>query len=144
MEANILINKNKYELKYIKVQPGRVISEELKPGYTKFQNGRHWWSKQTSFEVESRWLSDAMFDGITERTVKANLDKYEVKDGKLYFRPYLEIVFDNSTIIERFDTDSALNDRLISLRANVFTQPDVKLSQFNSEGFEIKAQWYGY
>lgn len=143
MEVSILINKNKYELKYIKVQPGRLISETLKPGFTKYQDGRHWWSKQTSFEVESRWVSDAMFDGITVSNVNANLDKYQVKDGKLYLRPYLEIVFDKSTLIERFDTDSELNDRLNLLRAYVFTQPDVKLSQFNSKDFEYQGQWYG-
>jgi hypothetical protein len=141
MEANILINKNKYELKYIKQQPGKLVSSELKPGYTKFQNGRHWWSKQTSFEVEARWVSDTMFDGIPESSIEKN-DVYQVKEGKLYLRPFLTIVFETETLVERFDTDQELNDRLISLRANVFPQPDVKLSQFNTADFEYRGTRY--
>lgn len=143
MEASILINKNKYELKVIKAQPGKVISDTLKPGYTKFNKGRFFWSKPTSYEVEACWISDNLFDGITESSIK-NSDKYQVKDGKLYLRPFLTMVFDTETLVERFDTDSALNDRLITLRASVFTQPDVKLSQFNTPDFEYKYSdgWY--
>lgn len=137
MEASILINKNKYELKFIKVQPGKLVSEELKLGYTKFNPRRNWWSKPTSFEVEARWVAEDLFDGITESSVKNN-NVYQVKESKLYLRPFLTMVFDNETLVERFDTDSALNDRLISLKAHVFSQPDIKLSQFNTPDFEYK------
>lgn len=142
MEANILLNQNKYELKYIRVQPGKLISDELKPGYTKFQNGRYWWSKQTSFEVDARWVSDNLFDGIPESTVKANPDRYQIIEGKLFSRPFLEIIFDNQTIVERFDTEQQLNDRLVYLKDNVFFQPAVKLVKFNTEGFEYQSQGY--
>lgn len=93
MEANILINKNKYELKYIKQQPGKLVSDELKPGYTKFNKRRYWWSKQTSFDVEARWVAEHLFDGITESSFKDN-NVYHVKDGKLYQRPFLTMVFE--------------------------------------------------
>jgi hypothetical protein len=143
MEANILINKNKFELKYIKVQPGKLVSDTLKPGYTKFQDGRYFWSKQTSYEVEPCWISDNLFDGITESNIK-NSDKYQVVDGKLYLRPLLELIFDNDTLIERFDTDKELNERVLFLRGYVFTQPDVSLTQINTDSFAYKSigSWY--
>lgn len=143
MEANILINKNKYELKFIKVQPGKLVSDILKPGYTKYQKGRFFWSKPTSYEVEACWISDNIFDSISESSIK-NSDKYQVIDGKLYLRPLLTMVFDTETLVERFDTDKELNDRLMYLRDYVFIQPDVKLSQFNTPDFEYKYSggWY--
>jgi hypothetical protein len=142
MEANILINKKKFELKYIKVQPSKLVSDTLKPGYTKFKDGRYWWSKQTSYEVEACWVSDILFDGINESSIK-NSDKYQVVDGKLYLRPLLELVFDNDTLIERFDTDKELNERVLYLRGHVFTQPEVSLTQINTENFAYKSSsWY--
>lgn len=142
MEANILINKNKYELKYIRVQPRKLVSDTLKPGNTQFNKGRYWWSKQTSYEMEPLWVSDNLFNGITESTIK-NSNKYQVIDNKLYLRPLIEIVFDNTTLVERFDDDQELNDRLIYLRANVFVQPEVKLAQINAQDFEPNyGQWY--
>lgn len=142
METNILINKSKFELKFIKIQPSKLISEELKPGYTKFTDGKYFWSKQRSYKVEAYWISDDLFDGITERQVNKG-DLYQVIDGKLYLRPKLEIIFENNTIIERFDTDKELNDRVCYLREHVFTPSEVKLAQFNTEDFEYRAQsWY--
>ena len=141
MEASILINKNKYELKVIKAQPGKVISDTLKPGYTKYQDGPRWWSKKTSFEVEARWISDDYFDGITESQVQKS-ERYKVEDGKLYLRPHLTIVFDKETLVERFNTDKELNDRLMYLRDYAFIQPDVKLSQFNVQDFEYHNRGY--
>ena len=141
MEANILINKNKFELKFIKVQPGKLVSDTLKPGYTKFKKGKYLWSKPTSYEVEACWVADYLFDGITESSIK-NSDKYQVIDGKLYFKPFLEIVFTKDTFIERFDTDQELNERVLYLRTYVFIQPEVKLAQINTQGFEYQYTKY--
>lgn len=141
MEANILLNQNKYELKYINVRPGKLVSDTLKPGFTKYVDGRYWWSKKNAIEIEARWDAKEYFDGITVSTVE-NSDKFQVIEGKLYLRPYLQIVFDNQTIIERFDTEQQLNDRLVYLKDNIFVHPDVNFAKFNAESFEYQSQGY--